>query len=134
MFGMRKKSGDPELDAAVRELAAADTVAFGGVGFAGTLLPVTEAYRRVEEAFGRRPRQAREQVDWLLRHGSPAGRAYAAALLEQVDPAAARDAWTTLCDEDDEFTTFTGCTMATTTLSGYAADRLAARRTDGDAR
>ncbi|MBM7080765.1 hypothetical protein [Micromonospora humida] len=130
MFGMRKKSGDPELDAAVRELAGADTVAFGGVGFAGTLLPATEAYRRVGEAFAQRPRQAREQVDWLLRHGSPAGRAYAATLLEQVDPAAARAAWTALGDDDAEFTTFAGCTMGTTTLRGYAADRLSGPPTD----
>ncbi|MBO4159611.1 MULTISPECIES: hypothetical protein [Micromonospora] len=134
MFGMRKKSGDPELDAAVRELAGADTVAFGGVGFAGTLLPVTEAYRRVGEAFAQRPRQAREQVDWLLRHGSPAGRAYAATLLEEVDPAAARDAWAALRGIDDEFTTFTGCTMGSTTLGGYAADRLAGQHTDDDTR
>ncbi|WP_431884463.1 hypothetical protein [Micromonospora wenchangensis] len=133
MFGMRKKSGDPELDAAVRELAGADTVAFGGVGFAGTLLPATEAYRRVEEAFAQRPRQAREQVDWLLRHGSPAGRAYAATLLERVDPAAARDAWAALGDDDAEFTTFTGCTMGTTSLRGYAADRLAGPHPEGDA-
>ncbi|MFI9642741.1 hypothetical protein ACIG87_22225 [Micromonospora sp. NPDC051925] len=127
MFGMRKQSGDPELDAAVRELAGADTVAFGGVGFAGTLLPVTEAYRRVEEAFAARPEQAREQVDWLLRHGSPAGRAYAATLLERVDPAAARDAWTALRDDDGEFTTFSGCVMGPATLRGYADDRLSAR-------
>ncbi|WP_328341475.1 hypothetical protein [Micromonospora sp. NBC_00421] len=133
MFGMRKKSGDPELDAAVRELAGADTVAFGGVGFAGTLLPATEAYRRVEEAFAQRPRQAREQVDWLLRHGSPAGRAYAATLLEEVDPPAARDAWTMLRDDDGELTTFSGCLMGSTTLGGYAAERLADHRTDEDA-
>ncbi|WFE63258.1 hypothetical protein [Micromonospora sp. WMMD714] len=133
MFGMRKKSGDPELDAAVRELAEADTVAFGGVGFAGTLLPVTEAYRRVAEALVQRPRQAREQVDWLLRHGSPAGRAYAATLLEGVGRAAGRDAWAALRDDDGEFTTFDGCLMGTTTLGGYAADRLAARPPDRDA-
>ncbi|MFJ6196792.1 hypothetical protein [Micromonospora sp. NPDC092111] len=124
MFGMGKRSGDRELDAAIAELAGADTVAFGGVGFAGTLLPVTEAYRRVEEAFAARPEQARRQVDWLLRHGSPAGRAYAATLLEAVDPAAARDAWTALRDDDAEFTTFTGCVMGTASLRWYAAERL----------
>ncbi|MEU5939105.1 hypothetical protein ABZ807_07920 [Micromonospora sp. NPDC047548] len=124
MFGIGK-SRDRELDAAVEELAGADTVAFGGVGIAGTLLPVTEAYRRVEGALDAHPDEAREKVDRLLRHGSPAGKAYAATLLERVDPAAAREAWASLRDDEGEFTTFTGCLMDSATLGGYATDRLA---------
>ncbi|MFF5172491.1 hypothetical protein ACFY3U_07645 [Micromonospora sp. NPDC000089] len=123
MLGMGKK--DKELDAAVKELAAADTVAFGGVGFASQVLPVTEAYRHVERVLDERPEDGRKKVDWLLRHGSPAGRAYAATLLERVDPAAAREAWTGLRDDKGELTAFTGCVMNKSTLREYAAERLA---------
>lgn len=116
---------DRELDAAVKELAKADTVAFGGVGIAGTLLPATEAYRHVERALDEHPAEARKKVDWLLKHGSPAGKAYAAVLLDRVDAEAARAAWTRLRGEDAEFTTFSGCVMGRATLREYADERLA---------
>ncbi|TDB70909.1 hypothetical protein, partial [Micromonospora sp. KC721] len=118
MVGIGKPGWARELDAAVRELAGADTVAFGGVGIAGTLLPATQAYQRVEAALAAHPQEARKQVEWLLRRGSPAGRAYAATLLERVDPAAARHAWAALRDESGEFSTFTGCVMGRATLGG----------------
>ncbi|MEV0154194.1 hypothetical protein AB0H57_10700 [Micromonospora sp. NPDC050686] len=124
MLGMGGK--DRELEAAVRELADADTLAFGGVGFAGQVLPVTEAYQRVEAALAEHPEAAGKKVRWLLKHGSPAGRAYAATLLERVDPAAGREAWTRLRDDRGEFTTFNGCLMDKATLGEYAAERLAA--------
>ncbi|MFC8847102.1 MULTISPECIES: hypothetical protein [unclassified Micromonospora] len=112
------------LDAAVRELAGTDTLAFGGVGFAGTVLPETEAYREVERQFDAHPEQARRKVDWLLAQGSPAGRAYAATLLARVDPAAARAAWEALRCSEAEFTTFAGCIMGRTTLGEYADAQL----------
>lgn len=118
------KKRDRELAAAVEELRRADTVAFGGVGIAGTLLPVTEAYRRVEAALAEHPEEVREQLDRLLDKGSPAGRTYAATLLEQVDPAAGRAAWTALRDDPAEFSTFIGCVMGRTSLREYAAERL----------
>ncbi|MCM0675344.1 hypothetical protein NCC78_11690 [Micromonospora phytophila] len=124
MFGIGKKR-DRELEAAVEELRQADTVAFGGVGIAGTLLPVTEAYRRVRAALADHPDDVREQVDRLLDTGSPAGRVYAATLLEQLDPAAGRAAWAALRDDPAEFGTFTGCVMGRTTLREYAAERPA---------
>ncbi|MBM0238926.1 hypothetical protein JNW88_20505 [Micromonospora sp. ATA32] len=123
MVGRGKK--DSELEAAVKELADADTVAFGGVGIASTLLPATEAYRHVERALAEHPAEARGRVDWLLKHGSPAGRAYAATLLEGADPAASRVAWTALRDAKGEFTTFSGCVMGRATLAEYATERLA---------
>ena len=125
MFGMRK-AWQREISAAVDELATADTLAFGGTGFAGTLLPVTEAYLRVEALFGEHPEEVRQQIDSLLAKGSPAGRAYAATLLERVDPAAARAAWESLRDDPTEFTTFVGCVMGRSTLGDYATQRLAA--------
>ncbi|MCW3813680.1 hypothetical protein ONA91_04305 [Micromonospora sp. DR5-3] len=118
---------DRELEAAVEELARADTLAFGGVGFAGTLLPETEAYRRVEQALDEHPDAARKQVDWLLNHGSPAGKAYAATLLDQADVAAGRAAWTKLRNDEAQFTTFTGCLMGRASLREYATERLAGR-------
>ncbi|MFD2763984.1 hypothetical protein [Micromonospora eburnea] len=114
-----------QLDADVREMAKADTLAFGGVGIVGTLLPATEAYHRVERALDEHPAEARQQVDWLLEHGSPAGKAYAAALLGTVDRAVGRAAWRRLRADGGELTTFTGCLMDQTTLGAYAAERLA---------
>ncbi|MGC1214240.1 MAG: hypothetical protein WA890_23645 [Micromonospora sp.] len=123
MLGIGKK--DKELDAAIKELAKADTLAFGGVGIASTLLPETEAYRYVERALGEHPHEARKKVDWLLSHGSPAGKAYAATLLDKADPEAGRAAWERLRDDKGEFTTFSGCVMGRATLREYASERLA---------
>ncbi|GAB3949083.1 hypothetical protein [Micromonospora vulcania] len=124
MFGIGE-TWKRELRAAVDELVSADTLAFGGVGFAGTLLPVTEAYQRVEAALDDHPEEVRRQLDRLLAEGSPAGRAYAATLLERIDPTEARAAWTSLRDDPTEFTTFVGCVLGRTTLGGYATERLA---------
>ncbi|MEV1331796.1 hypothetical protein AB0J20_19735 [Micromonospora costi] len=124
MFGIGKKR-DREIEDAVAELARADTLAFGGVGFANTLLPATEAYQRLKAASAERPDEVRPHLDRLLDSGSPAGRAYAATLLERIDPAAARTAWTALGDDPAEFTTFTGCVMGRSSLRAYASERLA---------
>ncbi|MCW3840217.1 hypothetical protein ONA70_08925 [Micromonospora yasonensis] len=123
MLGLGKK--DRELDAAVEELARADTLAFGGVGIAAQILPATAAYRYVERALDEHPEAARKKVDWLLKHGSPAGKAYAAALLDTVDRAAGRAAWERLRGDAGEFTTFSGCIMGHATLREYATERLA---------
>lgn len=123
MLGIGKK--DRELDAAVKELAKADTLAFGGVGIASQILPETDAYRHVERALDEPGERARKKVDWLLQHGSPAGKAYAATLLDRVDAGAGRAAWTRLRDDDGEFTTFSGCVMGRATLREYATERLA---------
>ncbi|WP_433552177.1 hypothetical protein ACQP08_00695 [Micromonospora zamorensis] len=121
-----RKAWERELGAAVDELVAADTLAFGGVGIAGKLLPVTEAYQRVEAALDDHPEEVRRQLDRVLADGTPAGRAYAATLLERIDRAAARAAWTSLRDDPSEFTTFVGCVMDRETIGNYAAQRLAA--------
>ncbi|TQJ26026.1 hypothetical protein FBZ33_6405 [Micromonospora sp. A202] len=121
-----RKAWERELGAAVDELVAADTLAFGGVGIAGKLLPVTEAYHRVEAAIDDHPEEVRRQLDRVLADGTPAGRAYAATLLERIDPAAARAAWTSLRDDPSEFTTFVGCVMDRETIGNYATQRLAA--------
>ncbi|MGK5522484.1 hypothetical protein ACSNN9_24445 [Micromonospora sp. URMC 107] len=123
MFGIGKKR-DREVEAALDELRQADTVAFGGVGIAGTLLPVTEAYRRVEAALAEDPGGVRGQLDRLLTEATPAGRVYAATLLERADPSAGRAAWAALRDDPAEIGTFTGCVMGRTTLREYATEHL----------
>jgi hypothetical protein len=110
--------------AAVRELAAADVVAFGGVGIAGQILPVTRAYQSLDDALRERPEDVRRDLDWLLARGSPAGKAYAANLLGRLDPAAGRAAWRSLTNDRSEFSTFTGCIIDRTKLSEYAARQL----------
>jgi len=108
------------LEAAVRELAKADVVAFGGVGLVGRVLPVTEAYRTVADEMAADPEKVRTQLAWLLANGSAAGKAYAATLLDELDPAAGRAAWGSLSTDKSEFTTFQGCIMNRTTLAEYA--------------
>jgi hypothetical protein len=112
--------------AAVRELASAEVVAFGGVGLAARILPVTEAYQTVEEALPEYAEEVRPHLAWLLANGSPAGKAYAATLLARIDPEAARAAWGALSHEPAEFTTFHGCVMDRTTLGQYATGQLTA--------
>ena len=110
---------------AVAALADAETVSFGGVGLAGTMLPETEAYQRIEEAAGDRPDEVRGQLERLLSAGSPAARVYAATLLDRLDPAAGRAAWTALRADPAQLNTATGCVLDSTTVGEYAANRLA---------
>ncbi|GIJ33955.1 hypothetical protein [Micromonospora sediminimaris] len=123
MFGMRRKK-ESELARAVAELGHASTLAFGGVGIAGTLLPETEAYQRVAVAMTDHPEEVRDLLDRLLTGGTSAGRVYAATLLERLDPAAGRAAWTALRGDPAELNTMTGCVMGSTTVGEYAVERL----------
>lgn len=109
---------------AIRELRAAEVVAFGGVGFAGRVLPSTEAYQTLEVALPSKMEEVRPQLCWLLTHGSAAGKVYAATLLKRFDPAAARAAWESLTAESAEFTTYTGCLIDRVNLGEYAAAQL----------
>jgi hypothetical protein len=118
---------DGALAAAVRELASAEVVAFGGVGLAARILPVTEAYRTVEAALPEHADEIRPHLAWLLANGSPAGKAYAATLLGRFDPPAGQAAWGSLSHEPAEFTTFHGCIIDRTSLAAYATRQLATR-------
>ncbi|MEV0560716.1 hypothetical protein [Dactylosporangium sp. NPDC050588] len=120
MLWKRKGAFDDELS----QLAAADTLAFGGVGFAGTLTPATKAYFAVGEGLHRHGAKLRPKLEALLDHATPAGRVYAAELLTRIDPAAGRAAWQRLAGQDAAVSTFTGCMMGSTTLAQYAQDRL----------
>ncbi|MTK02551.1 hypothetical protein [Micromonospora sp. CP22] len=124
MFGTRRKK-ESELAKAVTDLGQATTVAFGGVGIAGRLLPETEAYQRVAAAVTDHPASVRDLLDRLLTTGGPAGRVYAATLLELLDPATGRAAWTSLRGDLAQVRTISGCVMGSTTVGEYAAERLA---------
>lgn len=124
MFGTRRKK-DSELAKAVTDLGQATTVAFGGVGIAGRLLPETEAYQRVAAAVTDHPASVRDLLDRLLTTGGPAGRVYAATLLELLDPATGRAAWTSLRGDPAQVRNISGCVMGSTTVGEYAAERLA---------
>ncbi|HTJ39152.1 MAG TPA: hypothetical protein VL738_38495 [Dactylosporangium sp.] len=116
----KKHAFDDEL----RLLADADTLAFGGVGIAGTLLPATKAYFAVEEGLRQHGADLRPRLEALLDRATPAGRVYAAELLTHADAAAGRAAWLKLEAQDAEVKTFSGCIMSSTTVGRYAAERL----------
>jgi hypothetical protein len=120
-MGRMSKETD-SVTTAVRELAKADVLAFGGVGLVGRILPATEAYLAVAARLGDGDK-VRPQLAWLLANGSAAGKAYAATLLNELDPAAGREAWRSLVKDKTQFTTFSGCIMGRTTLAEYAAGR-----------
>jgi hypothetical protein len=114
-------------EAALRELAHADVLAFGPVGFAATVLPATSAYRQLSaaaDAAAADGTDVRPYLDRLLAEGSPAGRAYAATLLARIEPDAGRSVWRSLAVDTAELTTFEGCVMRRTTVAEYAATHL----------
>jgi hypothetical protein len=112
------------FDEELRLLAEADTLAFGGVGIAGSLLPATKAYFAVEEGLRQHGADLRPRLEALLDRATPAGRLYAAELLTHADAAAGRAAWLRLEAQDAEVRTFSGCIMGGTTVGRYAAERL----------
>ena len=114
---------DP-LDKQLGEIARAESVAFGGVGIAGTLLPATQAYFSIEEALPLHKRDLKPKLEKMLDSATPAGRIYAAELLNHVEAAAGQAAWRRLADQNAEVSTFSGCIMGKTTLHRYASERL----------
>jgi hypothetical protein len=109
-----------DLDRHLKELEKADVVAFGGVGFAGQVLPVTRAYDAVAAQLSD---DLRPKLEKLVRKATPEGKVYAATLLGLLDPAAGREAWQRLAGDRAKLDTFTGCIKARTTLAEYAAGR-----------
>jgi hypothetical protein len=125
-----------KADEDIKRLAKAGTVAFGGVGIAGTTLPETASYFAIRERAtagqdgagqdGAGRTELRPALERLLTTATPAGRVYAADLLGHLDPAAGRAAWQKLATQSDDVSTFTGCLMGRTTLAEYARGRMEA--------
>ncbi len=113
-----------ELKAHLKALAAADVVAFGGVGFTGETLPETAAYFALADQVARDPKAVRPHLDRLLDKASPAGRVYAATLLSAADPTAGQAAWQRLSRDLSPVRTMSGCIAGQTTLAQYAAGHL----------
>jgi hypothetical protein len=116
---MIEAGGDmEELELHLQELEKAEVVAFGGVGFAGEVLPVTQHYFAVAENLSP---ELRPRLDRLLDRATPAGRVYAALLLARLDSEAGNDAWHRLEGDRSPVETFSGCVKARTTLAAYVA-------------
>jgi hypothetical protein len=114
-----------DLKRHLKELETADVVAFGGVGFAGEILPVTRAYDAVVDQLSP---ALRPKLDRLLDRATPAGKVYAATLLSRLDPPAGYAAWQRLTRDSSTVSTFTGCIKGRTTLSEYASSQRNASR------
>jgi hypothetical protein len=116
-----------QLDAAYRDLIKADVVAFAGVGLRGHLLEPTLAYRTVRRAIaiGQGGAAAvKPKLEHIMRAGTPAGKVYAAVLMREVDPAAARTFWKSVSGESTPISTFIGCVRGRTTVAQFAEDQL----------
>jgi len=112
---------EQEWRAALAALAAAETVAFGGVGFANITSPATEAYWLLRSMGA----PARAGIDWVRRGGSIAGRVLATHLLTEIDGAAGREAWEAFATQAGTVSTMGGCVMNEPTLAEYARGELA---------
>jgi hypothetical protein len=108
----------------LKALAKAETVAFGPVGIAGTVLPATQAYDDLVEAGRGDPAGLVPRLEKLLREATPAGKIYAAEAIDRINPVAGRRAWERLAGETGEFMTLNGCVGGRSTLAGYASGRL----------
>lgn len=98
-------------------------VAFGGVGFAGTVLPETTAFEVLAAAGpGIRPK-----LEKLLASATPAGKIYAATALQRIDPDAGAAAWRRLAEDHSDVTVGSGCLVDKRSVSQYASEQL-----DGD--
>lgn len=106
----------------LKDLAKADVVAFGGVGFVGEILPVTKAYHALAHEVDEHGKTLRPHIERLLTDATPAGRVYAATLLNRLDPAAGQAAWRRLSRDHAKVRTFIGCVMSQTTVADYASD------------
>jgi hypothetical protein len=111
-----------KYDKQLRALEKASSVAFGGVGVAATILPETQAY---DELAGARDPALKPRLERLVAKATPAGKVYAALLLDRIDPAAGRRAWQRLARDTTPVSTFSGCLMGSSTLAEYAATQLA---------
>jgi hypothetical protein len=109
-------------DLALATLRTAQVVAFGGVGFAGVKSPETQAFEYLRDAGSR----VGPGVKALLRTATPAGKVYAAHLVNRVDREFGRCVWEELAAQPGEFLTGAGCQIEKLSLAGHARAQLAA--------
>lgn len=107
-------------DDAVAELMTARLLSFDGQGFAGNLDSSTVAYRHLRQLGA----HALPLLERVLEGGTPAGRAYAATLVGQLDGQAGRTAWERLAGEPARIRYCLGCVSCELTLGEYARSSL----------
>ena len=112
-------------DDAVAELIAARLLSFGGRGFAGAVDSSTVAYRYL----GRLGAHALPLLERVIEEGTPAGRAYAATLVSELDDQAGRAVWERLADQPGRVRYYRGCVCEELPLGEYARRSLRAMRT-----
>lgn len=110
---------------AVTELIAARLLAFGGRGVTGAVDSSTVAYRYL----GRLGVHALPLLERVIEEGTPAGRAYAATLVSELDDQAGRAAWERLADQSGQIRCYRGCVCEELSLGEYARRSLRAMRT-----
>jgi hypothetical protein len=101
-------------------VAGAGMVAFGGVGFAGTILPETTAFEVLAAAGA----AVRSGLEKLLASATPAGKVYAATALQCIDPDAGVAAWRRLAHDNSDVTIASGCLIDKRTVSQYASEQF----------
>lgn len=100
-------AGTSSEDSAVRDLAAAKSVAFGGVGVAGLMSEGERNLRAVLE----RP-DASQQLQAALAHATPAGTLYILVGLRRCDRAAYQKVFDSLARPSDDVEVVRGCMIS----------------------
>ena len=100
-------AGTSSGDSAVRDLAAAKSLAFGGVGVAGLMSEGERNLRAVLE----RP-DASQQLQAALGHATPAGKLYILVGLRRCDRAAYQKVFDSLSRPNDDVEVLRGCMIS----------------------
>jgi hypothetical protein len=103
-----------------RELISARLLSFGGRGVTGAVDSSTVAYQHL----GQRGAHVLPLLERVIEEGAPAGRAYAATLLSELDGHAGRAAWERLVDQSGQVRYYRGCVCEELTLGEYARRSL----------
>ena len=94
-------------DLAARDLAAAKTFAFGGIGVAGV---TSDGERKLRAVLERS--DASQQLQASLIHATPAGELYVLVGLRRCDPAAYQKIFRSLAHRNDEVEVARGCMIS----------------------
>ena len=100
-------AGNSSGDSAARDLAAAKSLAFGGVGVAGLMSEGERNLRAVLE----RPNASR-QLQAALAHATPAGKLYILVGLRRCDRAAYKKVFDSLGRPNDDVEVVRGCMIS----------------------
>ena len=100
-------AGTSSEDSAVRDLAAAKSLAFGGVGVAGLM---SEGERNLRAVL-QQP-DASQQLQAALAHATPAGKLYILVGLRRCDRAAYQKVFDSLSRPSDEVEVVRGCMVS----------------------